>query len=35
MIIDRSSTLLIGCCKQPVKYAAQFILVIYEDISTF
>ena len=34
-IIDHSFTLLIGCCKQPVKCAALFILVICEDISNF
>ena len=35
MIIDCSSTPLIGCCKQPVKYADLSILEICEDTSTF
>ena len=35
MIIERSSAPLIGCCKQPVKYAALSILGICEDNSTF
>ena len=35
MIIDHSSTLLIGCYKQPVKCAALSILVICKDISIF
>ena len=33
--IDRSSTHVIGCCKQPVKCAILSVLVISEDISTF
>ena len=35
MIIDHSSAPLIGCCKQPVKYAGLSILVICEDAITF
>ena len=34
-IIDRSSAHLIGCSKQPIKYAELYILVISEDTSTF